>query len=512
MRRTVADEAGLSRQVARWTAAILAAVVLAGAAAADEAVSPFPADHRELKHTIGYEAMAAFLAGAGRRDFITVTEEGRTLQGRSLFLVHLRRGTTPRPWRVFLFAQQHGNEVSGKDALLYMIREIVERPERLPEDVDLWIMPQVNPDGAAADQRRNAAGADLNRDHLLLSQPETLALHRVDRRIRPDISVDCHEFTRDSRDYRERGWGEWPEIMMDTANNPLFSKALYDLGLARVEAARYRMHLAGHAYVRYTVGGVPPGDEQRPSTLEADDARNGLAMDGHMAFIVEAGVKRSAPDPEADLGRRVDAYLTLLWPFVTDTSARPAERAAIEAFRERPLPPFIPVNSFWGNAGPRVSSVKVVDLASGRTEEIATANLMHDVVVKRSVATPAAYAILPAAAAAFRTVLDRQGITYDVVEKPRTENAERCTLLRVEEKTDEVYGRYGGRQIVSCANAADVSLGAGTLVVPLDQEARVRAVLLLEPSMLYGLYQYEAFRALVDADGTLPVARIMPVR
>ena len=60
MRRTAADEAGLSRQVARWTAAILAAVVLAGAAAADEAVSPFPADHRELKHTIGYEAMAAF--------------------------------------------------------------------------------------------------------------------------------------------------------------------------------------------------------------------------------------------------------------------------------------------------------------------------------------------------------------------------------------------------------------------------------------------------------------------
>jgi cytochrome c peroxidase len=34
----------------------------------------------------------------------------------------------------------------------------------------------------------------------LLEQPETQALHRVVRRARPHLSVDCHEFTRDPKD------------------------------------------------------------------------------------------------------------------------------------------------------------------------------------------------------------------------------------------------------------------------------------------------------------------------
>ena len=35
-----------------------------------------------------------------------------------------------------------------------------------------------------------------------------------------------------------------------------------------------------------------------------------------------------------------------------------------------------------------------------------------------------------------------------------------------------------------------------------------RAAQLLEPAMLFGLYQYAPFRALVAADGTLPVWRV----
>ena len=62
-------------------------------------------------------------------------------------------------------------------------RELAEHPERLPEDVDLYLMPMLNPDGAEAHRRFTSTGADLNRDHLLLAQPETQALHRVARRI-----------------------------------------------------------------------------------------------------------------------------------------------------------------------------------------------------------------------------------------------------------------------------------------------------------------------------------------
>ena len=127
--------------------------------------------------------------------------EATTSGGRSVYLVHATRGGTPS-FRVLFYAQQHGDEVSGKDALLYMVRDIARDPALLPPDVDLWVLPMMNPDGAEAGTRRNGAGADLNRDHLVLEQPETQALHRVVRRVRPHLSVDCHEFTRDSKERR----------------------------------------------------------------------------------------------------------------------------------------------------------------------------------------------------------------------------------------------------------------------------------------------------------------------
>ena len=47
----------------------------------------------------------------------------------------------------------------------------------LLDRISVVIVPRVNVDGAAADQRVLASGADANRDHLLLSQPEVRALH-----------------------------------------------------------------------------------------------------------------------------------------------------------------------------------------------------------------------------------------------------------------------------------------------------------------------------------------------
>ena len=184
-----------------------------------------PVDARSIAHTISYDEMQAFLASVNGKGPITVTNEATTAGGRTVFLVHAARG--PRPtFRAFFYAQQHGDEVSGKDALLLLIQEIARAPERLPADVDLWILPMVNPDGAEAGTRHNGAGADLNRDHMVLEQPETQAIHRVVQRVRPHLSVDCHEFARDDEDRQRHGWVAWPDITLDGLNNPLFDAAV----------------------------------------------------------------------------------------------------------------------------------------------------------------------------------------------------------------------------------------------------------------------------------------------
>jgi len=65
----------------------------------------------------------------------------------------------------------------------------------LLDRLSIVIVPRANPDGAAADRRVLASGVDLNRDHLLLSQPETRALHQVMQLLPPDVVIDHHEFS-----------------------------------------------------------------------------------------------------------------------------------------------------------------------------------------------------------------------------------------------------------------------------------------------------------------------------
>jgi hypothetical protein len=468
-----------------------------------------PEDWRQLERPIAYDEMRAFLTAVDGQGAVTVSVAGESTLGRSLYLVQVGRGGAAAPTRRILFyAQQHGDEVAGKDALLYLIRDLAREPERLPAGVELWILPMMNPDGAAAGTRESGAGVDLNRDHIGLEQPETRVLHEVARRVRPHIAVDCHEFARDPEPWRARGWEKWPAITMDGMDNPLLDPGLVAIARRWVDESAAVAATAGHDFFRYTVGGVPPDDELRHSAPDLDCALNAIATHGGLSFIVEAAVRQAPEAAHRDLGARVDAYLVLLRRFV-DGGARWAEDlAAIERARSRPLPPFLPTNYIWVNPRGAVLTFPVREKATGRRLEVATANWMTDLAIKRSVATPLGYAVAPAAAAEVGALLERQGIAFERLTAPRVVTAEACTLLRVETEFDEIYSRFEGRQIVSRAAPARHELPAGGLWIPLAGESAARAALLLEPTALYGLYQLPRFRALAAADGALPILRV----
>lgn len=467
-----------------------------------------PEDHRALTKSTSYPEMAAFLASVDGKGPVTVRAEAKTAQGRSVFSVHLVRGTNPG-FRILFYAQQHGDEVSGKDALLYLIREIASKPELLPEDVDLWILPMMNPDGAEAGTRRNASGADLNRDHMALEQPETLALHRLARKIRPHLCVDAHEFSRDSEAWRKKGLEKWADITMDGLNNPHFDPELIRAARRWTEEAAAAEAASGHRFQRYWVGGAPPDDEQRHSAMDIDGGLNAMGMYGSLSFIIEAAVRHEAKNPSADLGKRVDAYLVLFRRFLSGAGRRSEDRATVEKARVRALPDFLPADAIWVNPGGTVTPFPAVEVATGKTVTIPTANLMTELAVKRTVPAPLGYAVEPAAASDIGALLERHGIPFETVIVPRPVTAELSSLLKVEEEFDEVYSRYGGRQIVKRQRPGKIELPPGALWIPLEGEASLRAALVLEPAAMYGLYQYPRFRALVGADGRIPVLRVL---
>lgn len=79
---------------------------------------------------------------------------GRSWQGRPIDAVEVGN---PTGVRVLVVGCIHGNETAG----IAVARAL----ERLaPRDVDLWIVPDLNPDGVAARIRQNAHGVDLNRN------------------------------------------------------------------------------------------------------------------------------------------------------------------------------------------------------------------------------------------------------------------------------------------------------------------------------------------------------------
>lgn len=469
----------------------------------------FPENPRDIRETTSYDSMVEILESVKGNPMITITEEGESVEGRKLFLVRFAREDDNDPWKIFFVGTQHGNEPAGKDALLYMIEQIHADPSLLPPNTELYILPLANPDGAEADERRNANDADLNRDHMTLLEPETAILHELQQRIMAHVAVDCHEYTRDSGRYADAGAMRWPLIMLGAVNHPLVDQDIRSAASTWVDGAERLFEEKGINFGEYYVGGPPP-EELRLSTPDPDDLRNGLGLYNTLSFIIESGVNRGAEDPDANLGERVEAYYILLSFLMDQRDARPQLREVIEKARNSSTPEFLPTNFFWANATNTITEYPMLDLATGRKRIVRTANFMHDLVVKNYVTTPDGYIIEAAHADLFATLLDRHGIPYETIEEAKPMRFQQAKLLRLEEEYDPVYNRYDGRQIVELQDVREGTIPPGSIYVKVEGLEGLRACAILEPAMLYGLYQFAPFKGTASAEGILPVARTLP--
>jgi predicted deacylase len=124
---------------------------------------------------------------------------GRTVRDRPIRAFHLGE---PGKRTVVLIATMHGNEQAPRQILGTL------RDGRPVHGIDLWVLPVYNPDGLAADTRKNAHGVDLNRNFPYrwadldgtyesgpgpASEPETRAVMRFLKRVRPRWVLSFHQ-------------------------------------------------------------------------------------------------------------------------------------------------------------------------------------------------------------------------------------------------------------------------------------------------------------------------------
>ena len=136
------------------------------------------------------------LVAAGRHVAI-----GRSVHGRSIWAEVLGPDSAPR--KILVVGCIHGNECAGVAIVSALARQ------RVPHGVQLWLVPEMNPDGTAARTRQNAHGVDLNRNFPYrwrpisnatydagprpLSEPETRAAVTLISTIHPAVTIWYHQ-------------------------------------------------------------------------------------------------------------------------------------------------------------------------------------------------------------------------------------------------------------------------------------------------------------------------------
>ena len=128
---------------------------------------------------------------------------GRSTDGRPIYALEL--GDPDNRRRMLVVGVIHGDETAG----LPVARDLTRR--RPPKEALLWIVSDLNPDGAAAGTRQNGDGVDLNRNFPWrwrrlgipgdlqyagprpLSEPETRIARSLILRVRPQITIWFHQ-------------------------------------------------------------------------------------------------------------------------------------------------------------------------------------------------------------------------------------------------------------------------------------------------------------------------------
>jgi protein MpaA len=130
---------------------------------------------------------------------------GRSREGRPILAVHIGDDTGRT---VLVFGAIHGNETAG----IAIADAIINEP--VTPGTDIWVVPDLNPDGAAHDTRQNADGVDLNRNFPYrwqpsghrgdfsypgprpLSEPETRFARRLILLLHPATTIWFHQSLR----------------------------------------------------------------------------------------------------------------------------------------------------------------------------------------------------------------------------------------------------------------------------------------------------------------------------
>lgn len=486
-----------------FTAVLAACLILPCTGATPRTTAPV--ESAGFTKLTSYDTLQAFLSGLGAP--CVVEPLCRTREGRTVSVVRVSSGpefgADTTKLRILLFAQQHGDEPTGMEALTMLLARMHTVPlQKILETCDLLIVPQMNPDGGEVRRRRTSDTIDLNRNHVLLTSPETKALHDLFHRRRPHVSMDIHQYGSYSASWSDSGFIKTGDVQLGMLTNLNTSPAVRELQHQRIfPFIAERMNTAGYSFHEYIVGS--PGDRIRHSTTEINDGRQSLGILGTVSFIQEGRKWRTE---EEQLERCVRSQLTAVEALLGYCAAHAGEiRSVVEEERSRLLEPVgrTAAIRMEHRSGGGVLDIPVHILASGR-DTVWRVKPYHDEVRLLTATTVPSGYVVAGADTAVIALLHRHQIRVDTL---RTERTMTTIASAIDSIGWQVLEEDSLPRVFVTQRERPATLRPGDVLVPTSQLQSLLITILLEPESMWGLAKYEQFSGLLKRR-EFPILRI----
>jgi hypothetical protein len=412
---------------------------------------------------------------------------------------------------VLIFCQQHGNEPSGKEAAMIVARKLLAEDAALLDKLDLILVPQVNPDGSEAGQRRNANDMDLNRNHVILSEPESNALHQLFLDWMPEVTLDVHEYNAVLSRWVEEGYIKDADEMLGGVTNlnidadiMRFTRDVFipETGEG-VEADGYRFH-------RYIVG--EPFEEKvvRYSTTAINDGRQSLGMYNSLSFIIEG--KRYG-NLINEIEKRTKGQVSALISFLATVGRHSEEVLSIVKQARTNVAKQHQSHiqmDYFPRADDPTLNFPVFDLHTWTHTHRDMPFFKPRVLVKKSVTKPAAYAFA-ASETKLIELLHRHRIPVLVLDGEQQTQTE---TYRIKHVTDAMDEEKPTLLIDLDRTAQEETLAPDTVIVPVDGAASNLVPLILEPESTWSIVSQRAmgeyrFSDYLQEGAAYPVKRLL---
>ncbi|MDQ0218660.1 peptidase M14 [Peribacillus cavernae] len=265
------------------------------------------------------EEMLAYIQELeGKSPYVSVKNIGESQAGREIPALYFTKDKAIKPSfmsrkpTVWIQSQIHGNEPASGESILAIANRLTgELGEEVLDQINVIVVPRVNPDGSYNFKRQLANGLDGNRDHVKLESPEVQAIHKEFNRYSPEVVIDAHEYTPYSSSFNqfgEKGLLKYHDILLLSGRNLNIPERIRTMSdKLYVDPTLNKLEENGFSGDRYYTTGVTKGEiDIYEGGPEARIGRNAFGLQTAFSFLVES---RGISIGRENFSRRVAAQI-----------------------------------------------------------------------------------------------------------------------------------------------------------------------------------------------------------